>query len=744
LPRSIQHVAVGLLVALHACATPLVEDDAAETADAVADVRADVADESVSDVVADLLADAEPEVALDAHQDVDAAGDADSQADGDALVDGVTGGDADGLDDSDADGAPDVGPETGADADADTDTAFDAETDTISASDADALLDAEPDAQPDADGAIDAAPDAQPDADGATDADGAIDAAPDAQPDADGAIDADGDDGAVGDLPADAPPDAVDNSTGDDAPTTDVTTDAGDEVDAGPGCDDADGDERGVGCAAGGDCDDGDPDVWASCGACTDEDGDGYYVGCDAYFEREGPDCDDESAVVYPGAPELPSDGLVNGCGGRADLVPSDATGVFVSAVGSPDGAGTQADPLDDLAAGLALAFATGRSVFLSKGVWPGGNSTAVSIFGGYDPVTWARDLANPSTVIEEPTAQWAVRIAASGVALQGLTLLGGTGPSGGHSNGIYVAAKLTRITIADCETDGGTGSVSHGMRVFGRIVVTRTTASGGAPLIVSYGIRAENGARVYVVDSVLLGGDPATSAGRSYGLRATGGVATLRNSEAFGGSGESDAYAFQADTLARTAIVQSVLHGGDAAKVSSCTVFVGTGATNVLVHSYIHGGVGPGPTRAIIAFGPGARVTTVNSILDAGTSGTLASSIFATQGGRAEVVHSILGGLTQDCFVEHDGGCVETLASLNACAWSGCGGVTAALDLPPGLADPASGDFHLLAGSPAIDAGVDPGPWYRDGGVRLDLDGQPRPQGGSWDIGLDEVAPAP
>jgi hypothetical protein len=49
-----------------------------------------------------------------------------------------------------------------------------------------------------------------------------------------------------------------------------------------------------------------------------------------------------------------------------------------------------------------------------------------------------------------------------------------------------------------------------------------------------------------------------------------------------------------------------------------------------------------------------------------------------------------------------------------------------------PRFVDPASGDYHLGAGSAAIDAGV-------DAGVTTDIDGDPRPIGSLPDIGADE-----
>ena len=49
-----------------------------------------------------------------------------------------------------------------------------------------------------------------------------------------------------------------------------------------------------------------------------------------------------------------------------------------------------------------------------------------------------------------------------------------------------------------------------------------------------------------------------------------------------------------------------------------------------------------------------------------------------------------------------------------------------------PRFVDPANGDYHLQAGSAAIDHGV-------DAGVYTDLDGNPRPKGIGFDIGAYE-----
>jgi hypothetical protein len=52
-------------------------------------------------------------------------------------------------------------------------------------------------------------------------------------------------------------------------------------------------------------------------------------------------------------------------------------------------------------------------------------------------------------------------------------------------------------------------------------------------------------------------------------------------------------------------------------------------------------------------------------------------------------------------------------------------------------FANPGDGDFHLLPGSPAIDAGIT----LLE--VTNDLDGNPRPQGAGYDIGAYEMPAA-
>jgi len=61
------------------------------------------------------------------------------------------------------------------------------------------------------------------------------------------------------------------------------------------------------------DCNDGDPNNWNACTTCADADGDIYFAGCNAYSTINGPDCNDLSAAIRPGAIEV-CDNVDNNC----------------------------------------------------------------------------------------------------------------------------------------------------------------------------------------------------------------------------------------------------------------------------------------------------------------------------------------------------------------------------------------------------------------------------------------------
>ena len=82
------------------------------------------------------------------------------------------------------------------------------------------------------------------------------------------------------------------------------------------------------------------------------------------------------------------------------------------------------------------------------------------------------------------------------------------------------------------------------------------------------------------------------------------------------------------------------------------------------------------------------------------------------------------------------------TIAKINACAWDGCVEAGGNIFAYPQFGVTAIA--HLAPGSPCIDAGAAPGFWYARTLANHDWDGDARPFGVAWDIGLDEFVGAP
>ena len=348
-----------------------------------------------------------------------------------------------------------------------------------------------------------------------------------------------------------------DDSGGDDDDLDD------DDDDAAAQCVDEDGDTYGSNCEPGPDCNDFDPNTYQWLTGYEDADQDGY-PGTDVevcagemlpagYFDYSD-DCDDEDPLIHPGATEFPDDGIDQDCDDQ-DFEASDTNGVFVDGASGDDvtGAGTMASPYATVTKGIQEAEnakAGGTNVYVAAGTYTEDVETSVSMFGGYAPGTWARDIAaNVTTLVPTPVNYSALTTAvAATLTVEGFTLQGQS--SAAESIGLFVggsgvvtaannrflagincnanwgikADSESRLLVANSEIDAGSSAAGtvYGIQFGpGRLSIYNTTIECGDASII-YGLLGQTAAvDLYDVD-VSIGVGSAT-----YGLLVTPGTLT-------------------------------------------------------------------------------------------------------------------------------------------------------------------------------------------------------------------------
>jgi uncharacterized repeat protein (TIGR01451 family) len=299
------------------------------------------------------------------------------------------------------------------------------------------------------------------------------------------------------------------------------------------------------------------------------------------------------------------------------------------------------------------------------------------------------------------------------------------------QGGGLYLdssGATLSENTVASNTAVFGGGLFADGSDnvLFSDNTVSLNTASGGGGLFlyesaatISGNTVATNTADVGAGldihhSAVTISGNTITSNTANLaagGLELYGGSATFRENiatfntaDACGGMGLSDSDAVLTNTIvadnhAYTA-GSGLCIGGSSFRLLHTTIARNTGGDGSGVY------VTDGDTQA--------RVFLTNTILVSQTVG-----ITVTTGNTATLEGTLWG----------------SGAWANEGDWGGAGTVvtgTVNLRGDPAFVDPDAGDYHIDAGSAAIDAGV-------DAGVAVDVDGEPRPLYNSYDIGADE-----
>jgi len=135
-------------------------------------------------------------------------------------------------------------------------------------------------------------------------------------------------------------------------------------------------------------------------------------------------------------------------------------------------------------------------------------------------------------------------------------------------------------------------------------------------------------------------------------------------------------------------------------------------------------------------------------TVVENASTGTGAGGIRASSfgGGPITIADSIVRGNTSDGAsalvrqVSNTGSALDPPSPLptTSCNVEGTADFVTNIDADPLFVDAVGGEFHILAGSPCIDAGSASAasPW--------DLDGDPRLSGSAVDIGMDEVPSMP
>ncbi len=386
-----------------------------------------------------------------------------------------------------------------------------------------------------------------------------------------------------------------------------------------------------------------------------------------------------------------------------ADDDVDDTTGVFVAPSGDDANPGTMAAPKRTIDVGAALAFTAGKSVYVAAGEYTEYVKTKVSLSGGYESSSWMRDIDVYVTTINAGEST-AVEISGSNpVEIHGFTINGG---SGDNSYGVHNSNYGT-VTIANNVIDGGSGNLSYGVY---------------------------NDGTTTLMNNVIDGGSPTGGQNRSNGVYNSG-TMTLTNNIIEGGSGIG--FSRSVFNSGSTTLINNILNGGSGGDYSY-GMYNDGGGTATLVNNTIDGGSGS-YSHGVLSF---HMTTLANNTINSGSGSSYSFGIY-NYNVTVALVNNDLWGADMDCKIysnQTDECEANTVAAVNACAWTGCTEASGNISDDPLF---AVDGYHLTDSSPCINTGIDPVPGYISAGFAdFDFDGDARPYDAGWDIGADEWTP--
>jgi hypothetical protein len=314
---------------------------------------------------------------------------------------------------------------------------------------------------------------------------------------------------------------------------------------------------------------------------------------------------------------------------------------------------------------------------------------------------------------------------------LSGFTIRNGNAAFGGAYRGGGIRVQNSSPTIAgnvitsNSAGDGGGGiSSSFGSPVIqGNMIMNNRQIPGWSGGTGGGGVSIVGASSAQLLNNAIYGNSWATANGGGVSLFAAG-TPTIKNNIITNNSAGSQGGGISMSNQSDAAIIQNVIAGNSAGSGGGIYWLVPSGARGPLVvNNTITGNHGP-QGSAVFADGFDGQVLLINNILVAAaaqsavTCGNFDASVPAFQ--------------------------FNDVVALSGSAYAGtCAnqtGLNGNISADPIFRDAAAGDYHLLNGSPAIDAGTS------NQAPSTDLDGIGRPADGNsdgtaaFDIGAYEV----